>query len=310
MVDDEEQIRRALRSILRTRNYAVNLAETGHEALVKAIDEPPDLIILDLALPDMSGIEVCRELRSWTSVPILVLSVARPTPTRSPPSTRGPMTTSPSRSRPASCSPACGRFCGGRRRWSRRRPPPVGELTVDIARRLVTVRGEQVSLTPTEFDILALLAQNAGTVVTQKMVLERSGGRRSSTRRRACASTSATCARRSASSPADRGTSSPSPASAFGSAAPAAKVARGRSSARRHSTGPRRRAADGTPAHGPAQPSTTEHVVPAEPWTGQHIYARGTTAYHIFLRFPEPVRLRRGPREFVNSLRPREIAEF
>ena len=74
-VDDEDQIRRALRSILRTRNYVVNLAETGREALIKAIDEPPDLVILDLALPDMSGIEVCRELRSWTSVPILVLSV-------------------------------------------------------------------------------------------------------------------------------------------------------------------------------------------------------------------------------------------
>jgi DNA-binding response OmpR family regulator len=72
-----------------------------------------------------------------------------------------PTTTSPRRSRPPSCSSACGRFCVG--------PPAIhaGELTVDIARRLVTVGGEQVSLTPTEFEILALLVQNAVTLVTR-----------------------------------------------------------------------------------------------------------------------------------------------
>src|SRR5664280_3618920 len=74
-VDDEEQIRRALQSILGSRGYVLSLATTAEEALLKAIDEPPDLVVLDLMLPDRSGIEVCRELRTWMSAPILILSV-------------------------------------------------------------------------------------------------------------------------------------------------------------------------------------------------------------------------------------------
>jgi len=75
VVDDEDQIRRALKSILSTRGYNLEMAATAEEALLKAIDAPPDLVILDLALPDRSGIEVCRELRTWMTAPILVLSV-------------------------------------------------------------------------------------------------------------------------------------------------------------------------------------------------------------------------------------------
>jgi len=75
VVDDEEQIRRALKSILSTRGYVLEMAATAEEALLKAIDAPPDLVVLDLALPDRSGIEVCRELRTWMTAPILILSV-------------------------------------------------------------------------------------------------------------------------------------------------------------------------------------------------------------------------------------------
>ena len=75
VVDDEEQIRRALKSILGSRGYSLSLATTAQEALLKVIDEPPDLVVLDLMLPDRSGIEVCRELRTWMSAPILILSV-------------------------------------------------------------------------------------------------------------------------------------------------------------------------------------------------------------------------------------------
>src|SRR5664280_195007 len=74
-VDDDPQIRRALASILRTRGYALELAASAEEAIAKAVDERPDLVILDLALPDRSGIEVCRDLRTWLAAPILVLSV-------------------------------------------------------------------------------------------------------------------------------------------------------------------------------------------------------------------------------------------
>jgi len=73
VVDDEEQIRRALTSILRTRGHSLDIVATGRDALLHAIDTPPDLVILDLGLPDLSGIEACRELRTWMSAPILTL---------------------------------------------------------------------------------------------------------------------------------------------------------------------------------------------------------------------------------------------
>jgi two-component system, OmpR family, KDP operon response regulator KdpE len=176
-VDDEEQIRRALRSILHTRNYVVDLAETGREALIKAIDEPPDLVILDLGLPDMSGIEVCHELRSWTTVPILVLSVRSAETDKIEALDEG---ADDYLTKPFSAGELLARIRALLRRAAALESPPpvvtVGDLTVDVARRIVTVSGEAISLTPTEFDILALLARNADTVVTQKMILERVWG--------------------------------------------------------------------------------------------------------------------------------------
>ena len=75
VIDDEEQIRRALRSILQARHYTVDLAATGAQGLEAAVDPTPDLIVLDLTLPDMSGLEVAEELRAWYEGPIVVLSV-------------------------------------------------------------------------------------------------------------------------------------------------------------------------------------------------------------------------------------------
>jgi len=177
VVDDEEQIRRALSSILRTRHYALTLAATGQEALIKAIDEPPDLVILDLMLPDISGIEVCRELRSWTNVPILVLSVRSSETDKIAALDQG---ADDYLTKPFSAGELLARVRALLRRAAATvSPPPVisaGGLVVDIARRVVAVDGAPVALTPTEFDILALLAQNADCVVTQKMILERIWG--------------------------------------------------------------------------------------------------------------------------------------
>lgn len=177
VIDDEEQIRRALASILRTRHYTLTFAATGHEALIKAIDEPPDLVILDLMLPDMTGIEVCRELRSWTSVPILVLSVRSGEADKIAALDEG---ADDYLTKPFSAGELLARVRALLRRATATvSPPPVvtaGSLVVDIARRVVTVDGAPVALTPTEFDILALLAQNADCVVTQKMILERVWG--------------------------------------------------------------------------------------------------------------------------------------
>ena len=173
VVDDEEQIRRALKSILSTRGYVLNMATTGEEALLKAIDAPPDLVILDLALPDRSGIDVCRELRTWMSAPILVLSVRANESDKIEALDEG---ADDYLTKPFSAGELLARIRALLRRAAAlTSPPPVvvsGDLEIDIARRRVTVKGEQMALTPTEFDILAYLARNAGLVVTQKMILQ------------------------------------------------------------------------------------------------------------------------------------------
>jgi two-component system KDP operon response regulator KdpE len=173
VVDDEEQIRRALRSILRTRDYKVTEASTGEAALVVAIDEPPDLVVLDLMLPGMDGIEVCRELRTWLAAPILVLSVRSGEADKVAALDEG---ADDYLTKPFSAGELLARIRALLRRAATQyAPPPVvtaGDLIVDVARRQVTLAGEPVTLTPTEFDILALLARNADCVVTQKTILE------------------------------------------------------------------------------------------------------------------------------------------
>jgi len=173
VVDDEEQIRRALKSILGSRGYSLSLATTAAEALLKAIDEPPDLVVLDLMLPDRSGIEVCRELRTWMSAPILILSVRSAEADKIAALDEG---ADDYLTKPFSAGELLARVRALLRRAAAlTSPPPVvtaGDLVIDIARRRVTLKGGEVALTPTEFDILAFLARNADLVVTQKMILE------------------------------------------------------------------------------------------------------------------------------------------
>jgi two-component system KDP operon response regulator KdpE len=173
VVDDEEQIRRALKSILSTRGYTLEMATTAGEALIKAIDAPPDLVVLDLALPDRSGIEVCRELRTWMSAPILILSVRANEADKILALDEG---ADDYLTKPFSAGELLARIRALLRRAANlTSPPPIvtsGDLQIDIARRRVTRAGDDIALTPTEFDILAYLARNAGLVVTQKMILQ------------------------------------------------------------------------------------------------------------------------------------------
>jgi two-component system KDP operon response regulator KdpE len=173
VVDDEEQIRRALRSILSSRGYLLEMAATGEEALLKAIDAPPDLVILDLMLPDGSGIDVCRELRTWMAAPILILSVRANEADKILALDEG---ADDYLTKPFSAGELLARIRALLRRAAALTSPPpmvtAGELEVDIARRLVRRQGDEVALTPTEFDILACLARNADLVVTQKMILQ------------------------------------------------------------------------------------------------------------------------------------------
>jgi two-component system KDP operon response regulator KdpE len=130
-------------------------------------------VVLDLALPDRSGIEVCRELRTWMSAPILILSVRANEADKILALDEG---ADDYLTKPFSAGELLARIRALLRRAANlTSPPPIvtsGDLQIDIARRRVTRAGDDIALTPTEFDILAYLARNAGLVVTQKMILQ------------------------------------------------------------------------------------------------------------------------------------------
>jgi len=177
VVDDEEQIRRALKSILTARKYEVVLATNGEEAIDLAIDNPPDLVILDMAMPGLKGTEVCRELRNWYERPILMLSVIGSDTEKAAALDIG---ADDYLTKPFSTTELVARIRALLRRSTARvAPPPVirtGDLEIDIAKRTVKRSGEEIELTRMEFDILAYLAQNADRVVTSRMLLERVWG--------------------------------------------------------------------------------------------------------------------------------------
>jgi len=172
VIDDEEQIRRALRSILQARHYTVDLAVTGAAGLEAAVDRTPDLIVLDLSLPDMSGLVVCEELRAWYEGPIVVLSVRDADADKIAALDLG---ADDYLTKPFSAGELLARIRAHLRRTSGAeasvREIRSGGLVIDLAKRFVTVDGEAVHLTRTEFDILAELARNADRVVTSHALM-------------------------------------------------------------------------------------------------------------------------------------------
>ena len=173
-VDDDDQIRRALAAILHSRGYVVEFARDGEGAIRQAIDTPPDLVILDLSLPDRSGIEVCRELRSRMKVPILVLSVRAGESDKIAALEGG---ADDYLTKPFSAGELLARLRALLRRAREEVTPlpvvTVGNLVVDAGRHRVTLAGREVTnLTPTEFEILDYLARNAGLVVTRRQIAE------------------------------------------------------------------------------------------------------------------------------------------
>ena len=172
VIDDEEQIRRALRSILQARHYTVDLAVTGAAGLEAAVDRTPDLVVLDLSLPDMSGLVVCEELRAWYEGPIVVLSVRDADADKIAALDLG---ADDYLTKPFSAGELLARIRAHLRRTSGAeasvREIRSGGLVIDLAKRFVTVDGEAVHLTRTEFDILAELARNADRVVTSHALM-------------------------------------------------------------------------------------------------------------------------------------------
>ncbi len=173
VVDDEQQIQRALKSVLQARSYVVDVAGSAEDGIALTAERTPDLVILDLALPGMSGLEACRELRTWYTGPILVLSVRTGDDDKIAALDLG---ADDYLTKPFSTGELLARI----RALLRRASPTEaglseirsGDLCIDLARRIVTLHGEPVKLTRLEFDILALLARNAGRVVTSSMLLE------------------------------------------------------------------------------------------------------------------------------------------
>jgi two-component system KDP operon response regulator KdpE len=169
LVDDEPSIQRATGALLRSRGYTVIVAGTGREALDSFERDRPGLVILDLGLPDMDGIEVCRQVRRRADVPILVLSVRDAERAKVGALDAG---ADDYVTKPFGAEELLARVRAGLRRYAGRERARHGQLqsgafVIDFDRRRVSREQEEIHLTPKEFDLLALLASHGGGVVTR-----------------------------------------------------------------------------------------------------------------------------------------------
>lgn len=176
VVDDENAIRRYLRAALSAQGFSIFEAANGQEAINAVVSNHPDLIILDLGLPDFDGIEVTRRLREWSQTPIIILSVREAENDKIAALDAG---ADDYLTKPFSTGELMARMRVALRRIGSTHDKPVlqvDNLKMDVSRRLVTVDDEQVSLTPTEYEILRLLLQNAGKVLTHRQLLRQVWG--------------------------------------------------------------------------------------------------------------------------------------
>jgi two-component system KDP operon response regulator KdpE len=170
VVDDEHQILRALRTSLKGAGYEVDTADTAESALAAAAMRPPDAVILDLVLPDGTGIEVCRELRTWTSVPVILLSAVGEEREKVAALDAG---ADDYVTKPVGIDELLARLRAVLRRTVPAGEPVIelGELVVDLEKRAVTVAGKPVHLTPHQFELLRVLAVNRGKLLTHRALL-------------------------------------------------------------------------------------------------------------------------------------------
>jgi two-component system KDP operon response regulator KdpE len=171
-VDDEPQILRALATNLRARGYDVDLAGTGELALALAARKHPDLVILDLGLPGIDGVEVIRGLRGWSSVPIIVLSVREAERDKVAALDAG---ADDYVTKPFGMDELLARLRAALRRATPADEAPVVEteqFSVDLGAKRVVANGAEVRLTPTEWHIVEILVRNAGKLVTQRQLLQ------------------------------------------------------------------------------------------------------------------------------------------
>ena len=171
IVDDEPQITRVLRTTLSSRGYDLRVANDGETALEIMKDWVPDLVITDLGMPNMDGLELCKRIRSTSQLPIIVLSVKGEERIKVQALDAG---ADDYVTKPVGMNELMARVRANLRRQPPAESPNVieaGELAIDRSGRRVTVRGEEVHLTPKEFDVLVYLAQKPGKVVTHRALL-------------------------------------------------------------------------------------------------------------------------------------------
>jgi two-component system, OmpR family, KDP operon response regulator KdpE len=172
VVDDEPQIVRGLKIILRDAGYAVESAETKAQALALLASRPPDALVLDLVLPDGQGVEVCREVRRWSRLPILVLSAVgderekvRALDAGADDYVTKPFGTDELLARLRAVMRRSADQSGGSEL-------SIGDLVIDVPDRRVVRGGQEVHLTPIEFDLVRVLAQHGGRLVTHRQLLQ------------------------------------------------------------------------------------------------------------------------------------------
>jgi two-component system KDP operon response regulator KdpE len=175
IVDDEVQILRALQINLTARGYSTVTALTGNDALERAAQHPVDVIILDLGLPDVDGVEVIRRLRRWNDVPIVVLSARHGSDDKIQALDAG---ADDYVTKPFGMDELLARLRAALRRGSSGDVPVIETegFTVDLPAKQVTRRGVPVRLTPTEWNILELLVRNSGALVTHEEILRQVWG--------------------------------------------------------------------------------------------------------------------------------------
>jgi len=176
VVDDEQAIRRFLQAALDAHGYVVFEAACGEDAIRSVIANRPDLVILDLGLPDIEGTEVTRRLREWSTIPIIILSVREQEADKIAALDAG---ADDYLTKPFGIGEMMARMRVVLRRVAETETSPafqIGDLVVDLARRRVAVKGEEVSLTPTEYDLLRALVQQAGKVLIHRQLLRQVWG--------------------------------------------------------------------------------------------------------------------------------------
>lgn len=173
VIDDEPQILRALRTILTEKKFQVTVANRGEDGLALAAANPPDIVILDLGLPDISGIEVCARLREWTQIPIIILSVRDSEKDKVAALDKG---ADDYLTKPFGIEELLARVRVALRhsahlQGEKETVVKAGELMIDLARHIIKRGSEEVKLTATEFKLLAYLASNTGRVLTHQSIL-------------------------------------------------------------------------------------------------------------------------------------------